>query len=78
MAKEPTVKTQVALMKKDIDYVVRSIDDLKVSVNEVKKNTEANFVTKAEFTPVKQIVYGIIGLVLMAVFGALISLVILK
>jgi tetrahydromethanopterin S-methyltransferase subunit B len=76
MAKEQTVKTQVALMKKDIEYIRRSLDDLNGTVKDVKKNTEMNFVTKAEFTPVRQIVYGMVGLLLTAVVGALISLVV--
>jgi hypothetical protein len=75
MAKEETVKTQVALMKKDIEYIKKSVDDLSGGVKDVKKNTETNFVTRAEFTPVRQIVYGMVGLLLTAVVGALISLV---
>lgn len=78
MSKEETVKTQVALIKKDMEYIKRGLDDLKTSVADVKKNTEANFVLKAEFTPVKQIVYGLVGLVLTAVVTAVIGLVILK
>lgn len=76
MAKEETVKTQVALVKKDIEYVKRAVDDLKISVNDVKKNTETNFVTKGEFQPVRQLVYGLVGIIIVAVVGALIKLVI--
>lgn len=36
------------------------------------------YVTLAEFRPVKSIVYGAVGLILMAVMGALIALVIVK
>lgn len=76
MPKEETVKTQVALIKRDMEYIKRAMDDLKVSVNEVKKNTQDNFVTKAEFTPVRMVVYGLVGLLLTAVVGSLISLVV--
>lgn len=34
-----------------------------------------SFVTKAEFEPVKRIVYGMVALVLVSVFGALLALV---
>jgi hypothetical protein len=73
-----TTKTQLALIKKDVEYMKKGFDRLEKSLNEVKKNTEANFVMKAEFTPVRQIVYGMVGLVMMAVVGALISLVVSK
>ncbi len=35
-----------------------------------------NYVNKDEFDPVKRLVYGVVGLVLMAVFTALVALVI--
>ena len=73
-----TTPQDIALIKQDLSYMKKGMDRLEISVDEVKKNTETNFVTKAEFAPVKQIVYGIISLVVIAVFGALISLVVLK
>jgi tetrahydromethanopterin S-methyltransferase subunit B len=73
-----TMKTQVALIKKDVEYLKKSMDRLEEVVNEVKKNTEEHFVTKSEFQPVRMIVYGLVGLILTAVAGSLIGLVIIK
>jgi len=39
---------------------------------------ESKFVTKSDFKPVKTIVYGATGMILVAVFGALMALVVAK
>lgn len=63
--------TQLAVMANDIKYVVKSVDDLNNKIDH-------NYVTKDQFEPVKRIVYGLVGLILVAVVGALLSLVIGK
>ena len=77
MAKDSeTVKTKMAVMQNDIDYIKEGMNDIKTAVNDIKKNIEEQYVTRAEFAPIKQVVYGIIGLLITAVFGALLSLVV--
>ena len=44
-------------------------------VKEVQKDMEC-LVTRAEFEPVKSLVYGMVGIILVSVVGALITLVI--
>jgi hypothetical protein len=42
---------------------------------EIKVKLESEYVTQDEFEPVKKIVYGMVGVILLAVIGALITLV---
>ena len=47
-------------------------------VEEINEKLDKMFVTKSEFDPIKNVVYGMIGLILVAVAGALIRLVIIQ
>ena len=77
MAKDvETVKTKIAVMQNDIEHIKGAMDDIKKIVDDIKKNIEDQYITKAEFAPVKQIVYGIVGLIITAVIGALLGIVI--
>lgn len=58
-----------AEVKKDIEYIKKEIIEIKQLVSE-------HYVTKVEFDPIKKIVYGIAGMVLVTVFGALLALII--
>lgn len=60
--------TKIALIQQDISYMKDKLDnvDLKISTH---------YVSRDEFEPIKKIVYGMVGLILTAVVGALISLV---
>lgn len=62
---------KMAEMGKDIQYI-------KVEVADIKKKLEGEYVTKTEFDPVKRIVFGLVGIVLTAVVGALVGLVLLQ
>jgi hypothetical protein len=57
------------ILKNDIEYI-------KKDVTEIKERLEGQFVSKDEFEPVKKIVYGLVGIILVAVVGALIALVV--
>lgn len=61
----------LAVMANDLTYVRKAVDDLNEKVDH-------NYVTKEEFRPVKQLVYGLVGLILMGVVGAILSLVVRK
>jgi hypothetical protein len=52
----------------DISYMKRDISD-------IKRTVQHSYVTKDEFEPIKNIVYGLVGLILVSVVGALVSLV---
>lgn len=52
----------------------QEMGDVKVDIKEIKDG----YVKTEEFSPIKKIVYGIVGGVLMAVLAAILGLVILK
>lgn len=56
-------------IKLQLDYIQRDI-------KEIKDSLKADYVKREEFLPVKNIVYGLVSVILVAVIGALITLVI--
>jgi len=68
--KELLTEENVAI-KIEIDYIKRDLTRLFDILDK-------NFVKREEFTPVRNLVYGVVSLILVAVFGALIGLVIIK
>lgn len=65
-----TRNTDIELLKRDLSYIRDGIDDIQRELN--KK------VSKDEFNPVKNLVYGFTSLILVAVATALIALVVRK
>jgi hypothetical protein len=53
----------------ELRYIRRDLDDIKSKMDD-------SYVTKDEFAPVKNLVYGLVTLILTAVVGALIALVV--
>lgn len=60
---------EIALMAQDIKYIKEDVHDMKASMS-------SGFVSKDEFLPIRNIVYGFVSLALIAVIGALMSLVV--
>lgn len=69
MPTRDTSETKIALIQQDISYMKDKLDN-------VDKKISIHYVSREEFEPIKKIVYGMVGLVLVAVVGALISLVV--
>ena len=70
--------TNIANMGKDITELK---SDIKSDVADLKQridNMGNRYVSQDEFKPVRSIVYGLVGIILTTVIGALISLVLLK
>ena len=71
-------------LRLDIDYMKKDIGEIKVKLDshyvtkEEFDTIKNNHVTKEQFGPVKNIVYGMVGTVLLAVLGALIALVVIR
>jgi hypothetical protein len=59
------------------DEMLTDIATIKAEVHAMK-TLVATLVTRVEFTPVKLIVYGLVGSILAGVVGALLSLVLIK
>ena len=65
----------MALIQQDLEYI-------KKDVGTIKQTLSKDYITRKEFelafSPIQRIVYGIVGLILTGVVGALISLVVMK
>lgn len=70
------------IMKKtntqNIDVIANQIEYIADDIKEIKEKLNKDFVTVDQFNPIQKLVYGMVSLVLMSVFGALVSLVLMK
>lgn len=62
-------ETKLAVIQTDLTYI-------KEKLNAVDNKVSSHYVSKEEFEPIKKIVYGMVGLILVAVVGALVALVV--
>lgn len=58
-----------------IQLAVRDIGLIKESVNKIEGRLENKYVTQDQFEPVKKLVYGMVGLILIGVVGSLLALI---
>ena len=62
--------------------VYRLVEDtrkeLKNDISNLNDKVDSRFVTHDEFEPIKKVVYGLVGLILVSVVGALVALVIIQ
>lgn len=66
--------TNAAIVSKDIEYIKRDLAEIKASVKELV----GVYVTQDEFKTVRNIVYGMVALIITGVFGAMVNMVISK
>lgn len=76
MADKETQSTKIALIQKDIGFIKETMKDMKDSVGDVKEQLGSQYVSKDEFEPIKKLVYGVVGLFLTGIVGAILALVI--
>lgn len=71
MAQAPktNMATDFALMRKDMDNMAKDMSDVKTSLN-------GKYVTQDQFWPIKTLVYGATGIMLVTVVGAIVALVV--
>jgi len=62
----------------DTNLLCKDIEYIKVEMRDIKDMLKDNFVTKDQFEPIKMIVYGLVGVILLSFIGAVVSLVIMK
>lgn len=60
---------KLAVLQNDMSYVKDKLDSIDNKVS-------SHYVSKEEFEPIKKVVYGLVGLILVAVVGAVVSLVV--
>lgn len=68
-------ETELAEYQNDHDLLIRLDVRLSELIKSIDKNTK-EYVTKAEFWPVKILVYGVTGIILTAVITAVVYLVV--
>ncbi len=56
--------------------VVKGFDDIRDDMKLIRDDNERRFVSKESFEPIKSIVYGMVSVLLLAVIGAIATLVI--
>lgn len=75
MADKESQAVKIALIQKDVGYMKDKFDEVKEQLNGMDTRLSSHYITKEEFEPVKKIVYGLVGVILLAVVGAVVSLV---
>lgn len=63
------------------DLIIYKLDEMKRDISDLKKEMKERndgLVTKAEFAPVRNIVYGMVSLILIGVLSAIIALVVIR
>lgn len=80
----PKTDVQLALINQRLDQLGNSVNEVKTDVKSIKDETSTHFATKEELGYIKEklafhdrILYGFIGLIVVAVFGAILRLVII-
>ena len=72
------IEERTEQLSRDIARVELKLEAHTASADARAALFEGRFVTRAEFEPIKRIVYGVVALVLASVFGALLALVVRK
>ncbi len=73
MTARQSQKTEVALIGKDIEFIKNKLISIETSMGGMSKNVSDGYVTKIEFEPIKKLVYGVVGLILLTFMGALVT-----
>lgn len=60
----------------DTARIMADINHIRSDIADIKGEMRERFVTKDQFEPVRLVVYGLVGVLLLAVIGALLALVI--
>lgn len=68
--------TQENSLDTKIEVALEQLTRVREDIKSLENKIDNNYVTKTEFEPVQKLVYGLVGLVLTTVFGALVLLVI--
>lgn len=64
---------QGALILARVPYICQDIKEMKAAIQGIEANIEDKFVTRYEFSPVRMLTYGIVGLLLTATIGAMVA-----
>ncbi len=70
MAAQQTLQTRIAVIDEKIDTISKNIDN-------ITSKLEKDYVTNDRFVPVRNLVYGMVFLILTAVIGAILNFVLI-
>lgn len=73
-----TPKIDINKLSTEMAVVSTKIDNINTTVSSIQQKLEADYVTQDQFEPVKKVVYGLVSVILLTVFGALLALVVTK
>lgn len=59
--------TEIALVAQDVGYLIKQVD-------KINDKLEHDYVTQDQFDPVRKIVYGLVGTILLAVISAILAI----
>ena len=59
----------------NVAVILSEMKTVKEDVKDIKEKLDKDYVTQDQFTPVKNIAYGLVSTILLAVIGALVALV---
>lgn len=62
----------------NLEVIANDIAYIKSDIRDIKETVSATYVTKDQFEPIRNIVYGLVGLILVSVVVALLSVVVRK
>ena len=68
-------EVEQALLAQEMRYLKEKLDTFHNDFSDFEKSLPDQFVSKAEFDPIKKVVYGVVGLVLTTVAAAVITLI---
>ena len=76
MAKITSTNTkEINNLTTNVAVILSEMKTVKEDVKDIKDKLEKDYVTQDQFTPVKNIAYGLVSTILLAVIGALVALV---
>ena len=74
----PTTETDIALLKQNFWNMQKQLDSIEQKVDKIMLFMDEKYVTKEQFSTVKNIVYGMVSVILIAVLWGVLSLVLIK
>lgn len=64
--------------ERDLEWIKKTLEEIKVALAALPPAAAQLYVTKAEFEPIKRLVYGVVALILASVVMALIAQVVVS
>lgn len=64
--------------ERDLEWIKKTLEEIKLTLVAQSSQAAQLYVTKAEFEPIKRLVYGVVGLILASVVMALVAQVVVS